>query len=253
MVNPPETIILCLKSYFRASWKGRWSSRGCDMTMLWEGNGSLLYCWSSKTVLLPCATSSPPVYPWFLHPQDGWFKAPGLKGRMDEKRLSLCQIPDVGFNTTGKKIYILKKKMSGISLELLFLLEAEGSWRGEEGWDVYEVCGEFGRKLTEGGQMAGGAGSVTLSLSLLGRPVQARPWSGMARSHLQQEAAPWETWLVRSSSSRGGGEGQHLKTLGKRGRRAAGTGFGGTRVTLSRHHLSKPKTGIPTGCRWCCG
>lgn len=80
--------------------------------------------------------------------------------------------------------------MSGISLELLFLLEAEGSWRGEEGWDVYEVCREFGRKLTEGGQMVGGSGSVTLSLSLLGCPVQAQPWSRMARSHLQQEAVP---------------------------------------------------------------
>lgn len=89
MVNPPETIFLCLKSYFRVSWKGRWSCRGCDMAMLWEGNGSLLYCWSSKTVLLPCTTSSPPVYPWLLHPQDGWFKAPGLKGRMDKKSFAL--------------------------------------------------------------------------------------------------------------------------------------------------------------------
>lgn len=161
------------------------------MTMLWEGNGSLLYCWSSKTVLLLCTTSSPPACPWLLHPQDGWFKAPGLKGRMDEKgfRFAKSQM-SASTRLEKKNIYILKKKMSGISLELLFLLEAEGSWRGEEGWDVYEVCREFGRKLSEGGQMAGGAGSVTLSLSLLGRPVQAQPWSRMARSHLQQEALP---------------------------------------------------------------
>lgn len=158
------------------------------MTMLWEGNGSLLYCWSSKTGLLPCTTSSPPVYPRLLHPQDGWFKAPGLKGRMDEKGFRSAK-SQMSASTRLEKIYILKK-MSGISLELLFLLEAEGSWRGEEGWDVYEVCREFGRKLTEGGQMVGGAGSATLSLSLLGRPVQAQPWSRMAQSHLQQEAIP---------------------------------------------------------------
>lgn len=204
MVNPPETIFLCLKSYFRVSWKGRWSCRGCDMAMLWEGNGSLLYCWSSKTVLLLCTTSSPPVYPWLLHPQDGWFKAPGLKGRMDKKSFALPN-PRCRLQHAWKKKKL--KKMSGISLELLFLLEAGGSWRGEEGWDVYEVCREFGRKLTEGGQMVGGAGSATLSLSLLGRPVQAQPWSRMARSHLQQAAAPWETWLVRSSSLPVGGEG----------------------------------------------
>lgn len=63
-----------------------------------------------------------------------------------------------------------------------------GSWRGEEGWDVYEVCGDFWRKLTEGGQMVGGTGNVILSLSLLGRAVQTQPRSRMAQSHLQQMA-----------------------------------------------------------------
>lgn len=139
---------------------------------------------------------------------------------MDEKGFCFAKSQMLASTCLEKKIYI-KKKMSGISLELLFLLEAEGSWRGEEGWDIYEVCREFGRKLTEGGQMVGGVGSVTLSLSLLGRPVQAQPWSRMARSHLQQAALPWETWLVRSSSSLDGGEGQSfyswsvVETLGK--------------------------------------
>lgn len=150
--------------------------------------------------------------------------------------------------------------MSGISLELLFLLEAGGSWRGEEGWDVYEVCREFGRKLTEGGQMVGGAGSATLSLSLLGRPVQAQPWSRMARSHLQQAAAPWETWLVRSSSLPDGGEGGGFLFLIRCGDAWESWGMygrdwlgGAGSVTLCRRHLSKPRAGIPAGCRCCCG
>lgn len=61
--------------------------------------------------------------------------------------------------------------------------------------------------------MVGGAGSVTLSLSLLGHPVQAQPWSRMARSHLRRAAVPRETWLVRSSSSPDGGEGRRFLFL----------------------------------------
>lgn len=129
MVNPPETIFLCLKSYFRASWKGRWSSRGCDMTMLWEGNGSLLYCWSSKTVLLPCTTSSPPVYPWLLHPQDGWFKAPGLKGRMDEKGFCFAR------SQMSASTRLEKKKLKRNEWYFLGTAVSSGGRGQLEGWE----------------------------------------------------------------------------------------------------------------------
>lgn len=122
-------------------------------------------------------------------PSSGWLVQSTRFKRQDGQKIFRFAKSQMSASTRLEKKYILKK-MSGISLELLFLLEAGGSWRGEEGWDVYEVCREFGRKLTEGGQMVGGAGSETLSLSLLGRPVQAQPWSRMARSHLQQAAAP---------------------------------------------------------------
>lgn len=64
----------------------------------------------------------------------------GLKGRTEE-RLSLLPNRGCQIQHAWEKKYL--KKMSGISFELLFLLEEGGSWRGEEGRDVYEVCGDF--------------------------------------------------------------------------------------------------------------
>lgn len=136
-----------------------------------------------KKVLLPGTASSPPgegFIPIFSILTNRFKRQDG------GKTFSFAKLQMSDSTHLEKKI--IKKKMSGISFRLLFLLEEGGSWRGEEGWDVYEVCGDFWRKLTEGGQMVGGTGNVILSLSLLGRPVQTQPRSRMARSHLQHMA-----------------------------------------------------------------
>lgn len=187
----------------------------------------------------------------------------GLKGRMEE-RLSLlpnhgCQIQ----HAWGEKKNL--KKMSGISFELLFLQEERGSWRGEEAWDVYEVCRDFWRKLTEGGQMVGGTGNVILSLSLLGRPVQTQPRSRMAQSHLQQMAILvlhekngwWGSAPCQMEDRAGffpswsisGDKWEKVQRCTEETRLMARTRW---RCPGTQHPFSKPRQGITMGCRWCC-
>lgn len=155
--------------------------------------------------------------------------------------------------------------MSGISFELLFLQEERGSWRGEEGWDVYEVCGDFWRKLTEGGQMVGGTGNVILSLSLLGRPVQTQPRSRMAQSHLQQMAILvlhekngwWGSAPCQMEDRAGffpswsisGDKWEKVQRCTEETRLMARTRW---RCPGTQHPFSKPRQGITMGCRWCC-
>lgn len=108
--------------------------------------------------------------------------------------------------------------------------------------------------------MVGGTGNVTLSLSLLGRPVQTQPRSRMAQSHLQQMA-------ILVLHEKNGWRGSAPRRLGTEPAfflpGPLAEMYGKTRRDVqawtqwhypgTRHRFSKPGQGITIGCGCCCG
>lgn len=106
--------------------------------------------------------------------------------------------------------------------------------------------------------MVGGSGSMILSLSLLGRPVQTQPRSRMAQSHLQK-------WLFWCCMRKMAGEAQLLagqrtgltfspswsiSCMGKHAGMCRGGLFGGMDL-VALSSITSPSQ--DKGCGGCCG